>query len=172
MKAAHKLSRVEVTFLLQSHGLAKAGQEKSVVLANGPSWDMEGLESVAELLVRLEGAQGVLSADGYDGNAQLVAQGLHRVQENAALIDLAGKDVVNLVNHDHAHADLWQQAQYLVVFPVGARSGKVWGIQTAQECVVEAADVGMCGGLDHQHRDLCTFAGIAFGRSVYVAGKF
>lgn len=152
MEANNQLLGTEVAFIFQPHTFTETPKERRIITIEAPPRQRERFESVAELLIGLEDTQRVLRADQHDGDLQLIAQGLHRVQINTTLVHLAGEDMVDLVDDEHTHAHLRQQAKHLVVLTVRSRRRKVGRVQPAQDSVVERPDVGDRRRLHHEHR--------------------
>ena len=69
------------------------------------------LEAIFQLVIGADGQVGVARADPDQWDAQFIAEEAQEIEEFPAIDAVTGQDVVQLVDHQHAHADLAQQCQ-------------------------------------------------------------
>ena len=83
---------------------AKLANSDRVSALAVPQGKRDGLESVLQLIVGSDREIRLPCSDADERDAQLVAQEAQQIEELAAAVALPGEDVVQLVDHQHAHS--------------------------------------------------------------------
>jgi hypothetical protein len=91
--------------LWSGYEAAITGQQRPGCIVGLPNGQGERLESVLQLLVGADRQVGLLGSHADQRDAQLVAQIPQHVEEFVAGVGSAGQQVVQLVDHQRAHAD-------------------------------------------------------------------
>ncbi|MNC59099.1 hypothetical protein D3C75_1088850 [compost metagenome] len=85
---------------------SEAGQQRAAIFIDLPRWKQHWLEAVFQLIVRADGEIRLARADTDQRDAQLVAEKAQQVEEFPPVDAVACQDVVQFVDHQHAHANL------------------------------------------------------------------
>ncbi len=149
---------VQVRREAQREHALETGQQPQEVVVEIPSRQRNWLEAVGQLGVGLYRAEGVLGADADDGHLQFVAEILQHVEKAALLVEVAGEDVVHLVDDQHLQAHETEQLEHLGLLAVDAVVRPVGREQPLEDRVVEAALVRRRRRLDDQDWNQDAFA--------------
>ena len=160
---------MQVRCLSQRQHHLEALEQAQEGLIELPQWQDGRLEAVCQLRISLDGAERVLGADTNYGKLQLVTQVLDDIEERALFIQIARKDVMDLVDNQHLQANVAKQFDRLELLLVYTIIRLVGREERIEDGVVEAPFVRDGRGLDDQYRNDDAIAAGIVGRRVLLA---